>query len=95
MSTGLLAVIVSLWIICACGTATIAARKGLSVGGYFLLGFLLGLIGLAIAMIAQPRPAGQTRHARPATSTDTKACIVTGCRIRVVPGALTCHRHAG
>ena len=57
MSTDVLAVIVVIWIICACAAASVAANKGLSAGGYFLLGFLLGLVGLAIALIAQPRPA--------------------------------------
>lgn len=55
MSTPVLAVIVLVWIVCAISAAIVADRKGLSAGGFMLLGFLLGLLGLAIALIAQPR----------------------------------------
>jgi hypothetical protein len=32
----------------------IASSRGLSFGGYFLLGFLLPLIGIVVAAVAQP-----------------------------------------
>jgi hypothetical protein len=44
------------WVICAVASAAIAQRKGLSGGGYFLLGLFLGVIGLLIAAVAQPAP---------------------------------------
>jgi hypothetical protein len=41
---------------CAFASASIAQRKGLSAGGYFILGLLLGVIGLIIAVASQPAP---------------------------------------
>lgn len=46
-----------LWLVFAAWCGHIAARKGLSRAGYFLLGLLLGVLGLAIALIARPAEA--------------------------------------
>lgn len=55
MTTTVLAVVSIICVICGMVAATIADRKGLSAGGYFLLGIVLGLLGVAIAAIVQPR----------------------------------------
>lgn len=47
-------------VICGFLSAGIAQRKGMSVGGFYLLGFFLGVIGLAIAALAQTSHAART-----------------------------------
>jgi uncharacterized membrane protein YeaQ/YmgE (transglycosylase-associated protein family) len=46
------AIVVAL--VCGMISASIAGKKGLSAGGYFFLGFILGVIGIIIAAVAQP-----------------------------------------
>ncbi len=41
-------------LICGFVCSAIASSKGLGPGGYFFVGVLLGLIGIVIAIVAQP-----------------------------------------
>jgi hypothetical protein len=42
------------WLLCAIGAGMIAQAKGRSFGSYFVVGLLLGFIGLIIALCARP-----------------------------------------
>jgi hypothetical protein len=53
----LLAIAVVVCVVCAIASGSIAQRKGLNAGGFFLAGLLLGFIGLLLAVAAQPRHA--------------------------------------
>lgn len=61
LSDGLIAFVVVAWLLCAVTAAGIAIRKGRSGLGFFLLGLLLGLIGVIIAAVINgemPPPKG-------------------------------------
>jgi hypothetical protein len=47
-----------LWVLCGIGAAFIAKSKGRDPGGYFILGFFLGIIGLIIAAVVPAEKAG-------------------------------------
>jgi hypothetical protein len=50
----MLVVGIAIAVACGCCASSIAAKKGLSPGGYFFIGLVLGLIGIVIAIVAQP-----------------------------------------
>ncbi|MFF8323296.1 hypothetical protein ACH49M_03310 [Rhodococcus qingshengii] len=51
-SVGVLVVLVAVWLVCGMVAAVIAARKSRSAGGFFVLGFLFGPIGVLVAILA-------------------------------------------
>jgi hypothetical protein len=58
-----IAVIVALWAICGVASAAIANSKGLNPAAWFLIGALLGIIGVIIAAALQPTVEHQAARA--------------------------------
>ena len=58
----MLVVYVIIGIVCGVITAQIASKRNRSVGGFFLLGLILGIIGIIVAVLVPsgepPAPAG-------------------------------------
>lgn len=59
--------VVVIWIICACIGLAIGQQKGRAVEG-FLLGLVLGLIGVLIIVIMKPSPGFQADRVQPMPS---------------------------
>lgn len=57
ITPGLMTFLIIASVLCAIASAAIASRKGYNPIGFFLLGLLLGLIGVAIAAIVRGEPA--------------------------------------
>ncbi|HEX7823527.1 MAG TPA: hypothetical protein VF477_01365 [Mycobacterium sp.] len=55
--TGIVIVAILVGLVCGGASSAIAGGKNLSAGSYFVLGFLLGPIGLIVAAAATPREA--------------------------------------
>jgi uncharacterized membrane protein YeaQ/YmgE (transglycosylase-associated protein family) len=66
MDEGLLLVSLFIGLIAGAICAVIAQNKGRSPGGYFLLGFFLGLIGIIITAVIPSRVSGGLRQLTPA-----------------------------
>lgn len=73
--------IVLLWLVCGIASGIIGSSKGYSGCGFFLLGLVTGIIGLAIALIVP-------RRESPATDAATRQCPV--CAETVKAAAVKC-----
>jgi hypothetical protein len=66
---------------CGFWAKTIAEKKHLNPGGYFALGFFLGLLGVIIASVASPGPPG------PPSGLHSVICPRCNAVQNVMPGA--------
>jgi hypothetical protein len=66
------------WIVCVVACAILAGNKGRSVGGWFILGLLLGPIALVLAAVVSnktsDRQAADTAVARSAEEANLRTC---------------------
>lgn len=57
--------IIILWVLCGIASGMIASNKGLSFGAYFVLGLVLGVIGVIIALASKGTPAARRQVTAP------------------------------
>ena len=72
-----------IWVFCGVVAAVIAGSKGRSVGGWLLLGFLLGPFGLVVALLPSIDQKAQQEAQRVGTSGNYRKCPMCAEAIRV------------
>ena len=74
--------LLALWLVCAVLCAAIAAHKGRSVGGWFIVGLVFGVFGLIVAAVISSNQREPCPECRERIMRDATTC--PHCRTKIV-----------